>query len=119
MGPGQPTVAALRTSPLAQIDGAAAATCPCYLAAWIADDPADEDGSVDVDAPLGTPGHGVLLIRGAAFAGGAAVAEVEALVAQPCRISGALCAGFACSHGAPWARAFLDRSEPRAYHRHR
>ena len=72
----------------------AAAACPCYLVAWIADDPADEDGSVDVDAPLGTPGHGVLLIRGAAFAGGAAVAEVEALVAQPCRVSGALCAGI-------------------------
>ena len=80
--------------PLAQIDGAAAAACPCYLVAWIADDPADEDGSVDVDAPLGTPGHGVLLVRGAAFAGGAAVAEVEALVAQPCRVSGALCAGI-------------------------
>ena len=41
-----------------------------------------------VDAPPGMPGHGVLLVRGAAFGGGGALAEVEALVAQPCRSIG-------------------------------
>ena len=66
---------------------------------------------------LGHPGHGVVLVRGAAFASGGAVAEVEALVAQPCRLSGAACPAFACSPGARWARAFLDRSAPGAYHR--
>ena len=60
----------------------------------IADDPADDDGDASVDAPIGTSGHGVVLVRGAAFASGGAVAEVEALVAQPCRLSGAACPGI-------------------------
>ena len=50
--------------------------------------PADDDGDPTADAPPGTDGHGVVLLRGAAFAAGGAVAEVEALVAQPCRVSG-------------------------------
>jgi hypothetical protein len=68
--------------------------CQCYLVTWIADDPADGDGDPAADAPLGTPGHGVLMLRGAAFGAGGGVAEVEALVAQPCRISGAPCPGI-------------------------
>ena len=80
--------------PVSRLDGAAAAVCPCYLVAWIADDPADDDGDASVDAPLGTAGHGVVLVRGAAFASGGAVAEVEALVAQPCRVSGTACPGI-------------------------
>ena len=80
--------------PLARLDGAAAAGCRCYLVAWIADDPGDDDGDPAADAPPGTDGHGVVLLRGAAFASGGAVAEVEALVAQPCRLSGALCPGI-------------------------
>lgn len=80
--------------PLSRLDEAAAAGCPCYLVAWIADDPGDEDGDPMADAPPGTAGHGMMLIRGAAFAAGGAVAEVEALVAQPCRRSGAVCPGI-------------------------
>lgn len=80
--------------PLATIDGALAAVCPCYLAAWVADDPADSDGDPYHDAPPGVAGHGVLLVRGAAFGGGGALAEVEALVAQPCRRSGVPCGGI-------------------------
>jgi hypothetical protein len=80
--------------PLATLDPAAAAGCACYLVAWVADDPGDDDGDPLVDAPGGTPGHGTVLVRGAAFAAGGAVAEVEALVAQPCRLSGAVCPGI-------------------------
>lgn len=80
--------------PLARLDGAAVAGCRCYLVAWIADDPGDDDGDPAADAPPGMPGHGTVLIRGAAFAAGGAVAEVEALVAQPCRLSGAVCPGI-------------------------
>ena len=94
--------------PVSRLDGSAATVCPCYLAAWIADDPADDDGDPAADAPHGVDGHGVLLVRGAAYAAGGAVAEVEALVAQPCRRSGLIVRGFACNPGARWARAFLD-----------
>ena len=80
--------------PLSALDSSAAIVCPCYVVAWIADDPADDDGDPGVDAPLGSAGHGVVLIRGAAFGSGGAVAEVEALVAQPCRLSGAVCPGI-------------------------
>ncbi len=59
--------------PLAALDSAAGTVCPCYLVAWVADDPADADGDPRRDAPAGVAGHGVLLVRGAAFgaAGGA------------------------------------------------
>ena len=77
--------------PVSRLDASAAIVCPCYLAAWIADDPADDDGDPAADAPHGVDGHGVLLVRGAAYAAGGAVAEVEALVAQPCRRSGLIC----------------------------
>jgi len=93
--------------PLADLDAAAAAGCACYLVAWIADDPADDDGVAATDAPPGTAGHGVVLIRGAAFAAGGAVADVEAEVAQPCGLSGAICPGIrvqswrVVSEGAP------------------
>lgn len=80
--------------PLAALDAAAGAVCPCYLVAWVADDPADADGDPGRDAPPGVAGHGVLLVRGAAFGGLGALAEVEALVAQPCRRSAALCGGI-------------------------
>lgn len=80
-------------TPLSAVDGAAAAVCPCYLVAWVADDPADDDGDPTRDAPVGTPGHGVLLVRGLAVAARGVTAEVEALVAQPCRRSGAPCGG--------------------------
>lgn len=80
--------------PLASLDPVAGTICQCYLVTWIADDPADGDGDPAADAPLGTPGHGVLMLRGAAFGAGGGVAEVEALVAQPCRISGAPCPGI-------------------------
>lgn len=80
--------------PLAALDPAAAAVCPCYLVAWVADDPADADGDPRRDAPSGVDGHGVLLVRGAAYAGGTALAEVEALVAQPCRRSATSCGGI-------------------------
>lgn len=80
-------------APLSAVDAAAGAVCPCYLAAWVADDPADADGDPRRDAPLGVDGHGVLLVRGAAWAGPALFAEVEALVAQPCRRTSATCAG--------------------------
>lgn len=80
--------------PLAALDAAAGSVCPCYLVAWVADDPADADGDPRRDAPPGVPGHGVLLVRGAAFGGTGALAEVEALVAQPCRRSAASCGGI-------------------------
>jgi len=80
-------------TPLAAIDEQAGAVCPCYVAAWVADDPGDADGDPAHDAPLGVPGHGVLLVRGAAWAAATAVAEVEALVAQPCRKTSPACAG--------------------------
>lgn len=93
--------------PLAALDGVAGAVCPCYLVAWVADDPADDDGDPLRDAPVGVEGHGVLLVRGAAYGEAGGLAEVEALVAQPCRRSGAGCAGIrvqswsAVSEGAP------------------
>ena len=80
--------------PLAQLDADAGQICPCYLVAWIGDDPADGDGDPATDAPHGVEGHGVVLVRGAAFAAGGAVAEVEALVAQPCRRSDMVCPGI-------------------------
>ena len=79
--------------PLADVDAAAGAACPCYIAAWVADDPADDDGVPGVDAAPGTAGHGVLLVRGAAWAGRDLSADVEALVAKPCRRSALLCPG--------------------------
>jgi hypothetical protein len=75
-------------APIAAVHPAADAACACYLAAWIADDPADADGDPWADAPAGTPGHHVVLLRGAAF-GPAGVAEVEALVARNCTGNGA------------------------------
>ncbi len=80
--------------PLAMLDAAAGAVCPCYLMAWVADDPADADGDPRRDAPPGVDGHGVLLVRGVAFGGGGAMGEVEALVAQPCRRSSTSCGGI-------------------------
>ena len=80
--------------PLAAVDATAGAVCPCYLVAWVADDPADADGDPLRDAPPGVAGHGVLLVRGAAFGGAGALAEVEALVAQPCRRSPTPCGGI-------------------------
>ena len=80
--------------PLADLDAVAARACPCYLVAWVADDPADDDGDPDRDAPPGTAGHGVLLVHGAAVGAQGALAEVEALVAQPCRRSNLACAGI-------------------------
>ncbi len=80
--------------PLRDVDATAGAVCPCYLMAWVADDPGDADGDPWRDAPLGVTGHGVLLVRGAAFGVLGALAEVEALVAQPCRRSGAVCPGI-------------------------
>jgi hypothetical protein len=80
--------------PLSRLAAAAGQVCDCYLVAWVADDPADDDGDPGADAPLGVDGHGVLLVRGAVFAAGGGVAELEALVAQPCRVSGAVCPGI-------------------------
>jgi hypothetical protein len=80
--------------PFARISAAADRPCGCYLVAWVADDPADEDGDPATDAAVGMAGHGVVLVRGAAFDAAGGVAEVEALVAQPCRRSGANCAGI-------------------------
>lgn len=79
--------------PLADVDAVAAQACPCYLVAWVADDPADDDGDPARDAPHGVAGHGVLLVRGAAIGGAGALAEAEALVAQPCRRSNLPCGG--------------------------
>ncbi len=80
--------------PLGALDATAGLVCPCYLMAWVADDPADADGDPGRDAPPGVAGHGVLLVRGAAFGGLGAQAEVEALVAQPCRRSALPCGGI-------------------------
>ena len=80
--------------PLADVDAVAARACPCYLVAWVADDPADDDGDPARDAPPGVAGHGVLFVRGAAVGGHGALAEVEALVAQPCRRSNVPCGGI-------------------------
>lgn len=79
--------------PLADVDATAARACPCYLVAWVADDPADDDGDPARDAPPGVAGHGVLLVRGAAIGGAGSLAEAEALVAQPCRRSNLPCGG--------------------------
>jgi hypothetical protein len=79
--------------PLAALDAVAGVVCGCYVVAWVSDDPADADGDPLTDAPAGSGGHGVLLVRGAAFGPGGGLAEVEALVAQPCRRSNAPCAG--------------------------
>lgn len=89
--------------PLAQIDADAARVCPCYLVAWVADDPADGDGDPLADAPVGVEGHGVLLVRGAVFAPGGLVAEVEALVTQPCWQSGAVCPGIRVQSWRSWS----------------
>ncbi|MGD9905831.1 MAG: hypothetical protein AB7U83_20350 [Vicinamibacterales bacterium] len=89
--------------PLAELDATAGEACPCYLVAWLADDPADADGNPFQDAAPGLPGHGVMLVRGAAFGAGGAVAEVEALVAQPCRLSGAVCPGIRVQSWRPLA----------------
>lgn len=80
--------------PLPALDAAAGAVCPCYLVAWVADDPADGDGDPRRDAPGGVEGHGLLLVRGAAFGALGALAEVEALVSQPCRRSATPCGGI-------------------------
>lgn len=80
--------------PLVAIDAVAARTCPCYLIAWVADDPSDDDGDPLRDAPVGVSGHGVLLLRGAAVGGQGALAEAEALVEQPCRRLPAPCGGI-------------------------
>ncbi len=79
---------------LTAVDPVAARACPCYLVAWVSDDPADDDGDPARDAPPGVSGHGVLLVRGAAIGGGGALAEVEALVARPCRRSNLNCPGI-------------------------
>jgi hypothetical protein len=93
-GPRNPRWRLYAHVPLSRLDAAAGQACDCYLVAWVADDPADADNDPAADAPLGVEGHGVLLVRGAAFAAGGGVAEVEALVAQPCRVSGAVCPGI-------------------------
>lgn len=80
--------------PLATIDAVAGAICPCYLVGWVADDPADDDGDPLQDASTGVAGHGVLLVRGAAIGDNGAVAEIEALVSQPCTRSATTCAGI-------------------------
>lgn len=81
-------------APLADIDAVAGRICRCYLMAWVSDDPADDDGDPLRDAPAGVEGHGVLVVRGAAVGSQGALAEVEALVAQPCRRSNAPCRGI-------------------------
>ena len=93
-GPRNPRWRLYAHLPLSRLDAAAGQVCECYLVAWVADDPADADNDPAADAPPGIEGHGVLLVRGAAFAAGGGVAEVEALVAQPCRVSGAVCPGI-------------------------
>jgi hypothetical protein len=93
-GPRNPRWQLLVHQPLAALDAAAGTVCPCYLVAWVADDPADADGDTRRDAPPGVAGHGVLLVRGAAFGAAGALAEVEALVAQPCRRSASPCGGI-------------------------
>jgi hypothetical protein len=92
-GPRNPRWRLYAHVPLSRLGATAGQVCDCYLVAWVADDPAD-DNDPAADAPAGVDGHGVLLVRGAAFAAGGAVAEVEALVAQPCRVSGAVCLGI-------------------------
>lgn len=79
--------------PLSRIDPVAAQVCQCYLVAWVSDDPADDDGDPARDAPPGMAGHGVLLVRGAAIGASGALAEAEALIAQPCRRSNQPCGG--------------------------
>jgi hypothetical protein len=93
-GPRNPRWRLALHTPLDAVDPTAGRICPCYLVAWVGDDPGDDDGDLDTDAPLGVPGHGVLLVRGAAFGERGAVAEVEALIAQPCRRSGTICPGI-------------------------
>lgn len=93
-GPRNPRWRLLVHQPLDSIEPSAARICPCYLVAWVADDPADDDGDPDRDAPVGVAGHGVLLVRGAALGAAGALAEVEALVEQPCRRSSVQCGGI-------------------------
>jgi hypothetical protein len=80
--------------PFAAVDAVGGAACRCYLAAWVADDPADNDGDALADSPVGTAGHGVLLVRGAAFGEVGGVAEVEALVSKPCPTTPVGCPGI-------------------------
>jgi len=80
--------------PFAELESVAGDVCRCYLAAWVADDPNDDDADPLSDAPPGVAGHGVVLIRGAAIGSDGAVAEVEALVEQPCRQSSTPCGGI-------------------------
>lgn len=80
--------------PLARLDATAGRICPCYVVAWVADDPADDDGDPDRDAAPGLGGHGVLLVRAAAFGESRGLAEVEALVAQPCHRTVGPCTGI-------------------------
>lgn len=93
-GPRNPRWRLLVHQPLESIEPVATRICPCYLVAWVADDAADEDGDPDRDASVGVAGHGVLRVRGAALGADGALAEVEALVEQPCRRSSVPCGGI-------------------------
>jgi hypothetical protein len=77
-------------APMDTVDGLAGELCACYLVAWVADDPLDADNDPWRDAPPGTPGHGVLWLRGAAFGARGARAEIEAVIARNCAGEGAL-----------------------------
>lgn len=70
-------------APMATVDPQAAQACACYLAVWVADDPADADDDPSRDAPSGVDGHGLLRLRAAAWSGAYGLGEVEALVRAP------------------------------------
>jgi hypothetical protein len=61
-----------------------------YLVVMIADDPSEVDGDPLHDAPVSTPGAGLLRIRSEAFGPGGAHSAVEVTVARPVLPAGAL-----------------------------
>lgn len=93
-GPRNPRWRLVVHQPLAALDATAGRICPCYVAAWVGDDPGDADGDPDHDAAVGVAGHGVLLVRAVAFGEARGLAEVEALVAKPCRTTPGPCTGI-------------------------
>jgi hypothetical protein len=91
--------------PLADIDAVAARACPCYLIAWVADDPAD-DGDPARDAPPGCgPRHAAGARggrgRGRHAGGGRGAVAQRAALELPCEAA-------ACDRGDPCVTSRRD-----------
>lgn len=63
----------------------------CYLLAWVADDPREEDGDALSDANEDEPGHGVLRLRAEAYGAAGLRRAVEAELVRQCLPEAGLC----------------------------